>query len=321
MNSARTHWASIGEAGALSGLKFMFLVYRWFGRTPFRVLLYPVILYFFLFRRGARNSSLQYLRYLQEAGLYQPRYSRLYDSYRHFLSFGESLLDKLAVWQGDIGIDAIHFHQHEVIERLASERRGAVLMGSHLGNLEVCRALVQLNAQLKMNVLMHTANAARFNHMLKKAGRDSQMNIIQVTDITPATAMLLQQKIDQGEYIVIAGDRIPLIDGKNTSRVRFLGHDCDFPSGAFVLASILRCPLLSIFCLRREQDKIPAWDLHLDMLAERIILPRQQRPQQVQHYCQVWADMLGRYCQLAPLQWYNFYPFWQPSAAAHKPTP
>ncbi len=196
MNQARTpppsHWASIGEAGALGGLKFMFRIYRWCGRMPFRLVLYPVILYFFLFRTSARQASLQYLSYMKAAGHYHSNRHLLCDSYRHFLSFGESLLDKLAVWQGDIGLDTIHFHNHHQLDQLVAEGRGALLIGSHLGNLEICRALVQRNTRLKMNVLMHTGHAARFNRMLKKAGRDSQMNIIQVTDITPATAMLLQ---------------------------------------------------------------------------------------------------------------------------------
>ncbi len=318
------HWAQVGEAGATAGMKFLFWVYRWLGRIPFRIALFPVILYFFAGRRSAREASLQYLQYLQDADHYQPHHGRLYDSFRHFLSFGESLLDKLAVWQGDIGLDAIRFHGHECVDRLAREGRGALMIGSHLGNLEICRALAQRNTNLTMNVLMHTAHAAKFNSMLKKAGSNSQMNIIQVTEMGPATAMMLQEKLDRGEFIVIAGDRIPVSGGKNTTRANFLGHPCDFPSGPFILASILRCPMLSIFCLRDTSSRKPRWNLHMELLEERVVLPRARRQQQLAIYVQQWADSLTHFCRLAPLQWYNFYPFWQlqnADAESTSPTP
>lgn len=312
------HWASIQEAGALSGLRFMFGVYRWFGRLPFRVLLYPVILYFFLFRPQARRASLEYLGYLEDAGLLTRTGSRVHLSYRHFLSFGDCLLDKLSAWQGDISRDNLRFHNHQLINELANEGRGAMIIGSHLGNLEICRALAQSNAGIKLNVLMHTAHATKFNEMLKRAGSDSQVNIIQTTEINPATAIVLQQKLDQGEFVVIAGDRTPVSGSHNTSQVRFLGHPSEFPHGPFILAAILKCPVLTMFCLRRDGVKQPAYDLYLDHFADRIVLPRKQRKEQLHQYNQAYADLLARYCAKAPLQWYNFYSFWAATPAAER---
>ncbi len=68
------------------------------------------------------------------------------------MNFGESMLDKLAVWQGDISLDALEFHNHEVFANLVRQGKGCVMVGSHLGNLEICRALDFLLAVLHWRV-------------------------------------------------------------------------------------------------------------------------------------------------------------------------
>lgn len=304
------HWAAISESGALCGLRFMFQVYRWLGRMPFRVCLYPVILYYFLVHRGARQASQQYLNHLNLQGLLPGGQSLTALSYRHFLNFGESMLDKLAVWQGDITLDDVHFVGHEAFDELAGSGRGGLLIGSHLGNLEICRALAQRNTGITFNVLMHTAHASQFNEMLRQVSGYSHVNILQVSDISPATAIVLQQKLNAGEFLVIAGDRTPVSGEGNTSEVQFLGEVARFPIGPFILASVLRCPVLSIFCLRQEQGRKPAYDLYMEPFAERIQLPRKDRHSALEAYVQRWAGRLEHYCARAPLQWYNFYDFW-----------
>lgn len=320
-NQHKHHWANIGEAGALTGLKFMLWVYSVFGRLPFKLLLYPVVLYFMLFKRTATRASQQYLRYLQQANRYQPTRHPLLESYRHFMSFSECILDKLLAWQGQIERSALDLYGFEHIEQLAEQGRGAVLFGSHLGNLEICRALAHQRQKITLNVLMHTANAVKFNQLLRQVGSGSHVNIIQVTEVTPATAMMLSEKIEQGEFIVIAADRVPVTQGNNTASVEFLGHACPLPVGPFILASLLHCPVLTVFCLRQQNSAQPnsaqpRWDLRVSPFAERIILPRKQRPQALQAYCQQWADILSQHCQLAPHQWYNFYPFWHDNSDA-----
>lgn len=304
------HWSNMAEAGAVSGIRFMFWVYRWFGRLPFRICLFPVILYFFLFRRSAREASLNYLEHLRDSGRFTPSAPLLWHSYQHFLNFGESMLDKLAVWQGDIAIDSLEFHNHEVFDELVREGRGAVMMGSHLGNLEICRALSRRHTGVTFNVLMHTAHATRFNAMLTRANSAAHVNVIQVSEVSPNTAIVLQQKIDAGEFLVIAGDRTPVSGPANTAEAEFLGETCELPQGPFVLASILRCPVLTLFCLRRGRRGQPFFDLYINHFADRIELPRRDRQRALRHYVQRWADLLAEYCQRAPLQWFNFYSFW-----------
>lgn len=300
------HWSQVGEAGALAGLKFMFVVYRYLGRAPFKLFLYPVILYFFLFRKASRDASLEFLSRAKRG----PEPVSWKTSFRHFMNFGESILDKLAVWQGDIKLEDVLFHPRQEFDQLFESQQGAVIIGSHLGNLEVCRALSLQRPNTKINVLMHTEHAQKFNDMLKKAGAKSQVQIIQVTNVSPATAMMLSEKISAGEFVVIAGDRTPVNGGSNVSRVNFLGAQASFPQGPFILASILKCPVFTMYCLRTGKDMPHRYEIFLQPFSERLVLPRKERQQAIEETVQRYADGLAEKCSYAPLQWYNFHSIW-----------
>ena len=93
------HWASIGEAGALSGIRLMAWVYRLFGKAVFNIVLAPVMLYFLIRRRSARRASRDFLqRVWKQYPDSLPRQPNLWMTFQHFFRFGQSLLDKYIAW-------------------------------------------------------------------------------------------------------------------------------------------------------------------------------------------------------------------------------
>ncbi len=71
------------------------------------------------------------------------------------MAFADSLLDKLDVWNGRLGIDQIEIVDQALLRQNLRGQRGQMLVGAHLGNLEVCRALAELGEKVTMNVLVH----------------------------------------------------------------------------------------------------------------------------------------------------------------------
>ena len=47
---------------------------------------------------------------------------------------------------------------------------GQLLVCSHLGNVEICRALVSHNEGFVLNVFVHSKHVERFNRALRQAG-------------------------------------------------------------------------------------------------------------------------------------------------------
>ena len=305
MNGAENHWARLAERGSRLGLNTVFACYRLFGGRVARWLLYPVIVYFFLTGRRARAASLDYLgRVHRRLGLAPPRWR---DSFRHMRAFGESGLDKLAAWLGKLDIP-VDFPDQAEYERLAASGHGALLIGSHLGNLEMARALATQERRMTVNAIVHTAHAERFNEILQSAHAGFGLNLIEVPSLGPETAILLKDKIDQGELVVIVGDRVPPVErGARVSRVDFLGAPASFAQGPFILAALLDCPVYLFFCLRAGGR----YRIHLERFAERITLPRRERQACLADYLQRYAQRLEHHCLNAPGQWFNFYDFWQ----------
>ena len=58
----RQHWAQINEFSFVAGMRLLFSTCRILGRWPFRIVLYPVLLWYVVTKPEARASSSDYLR-------------------------------------------------------------------------------------------------------------------------------------------------------------------------------------------------------------------------------------------------------------------
>src|SRR5205814_1511307 len=55
------------------------------------------------------------------------------------------------------------------------------------------------------------------------------------------------------------------------------------------------------------------YEIYFERFAEEIILNRDRRAEDIQHWTQRYVDRLEHYARLAPYNWFNFYPFWDKS--------
>ena len=302
------HWAEVNEVTFVTGIKFLFLVFRFFGRWPFRVLVYPIALVYMLRNPAARAASRAYLvRVWRSLG----RPASEVNSWlmlRQFAAFSEGILDKILAWTGRLKLDHVVFHGHEAVAARIAQGQGGLLISGHLGNIELCRALSKHRPGLRLTVLVHTKHAKAFNALLAEFNPESSMNLLQVTEMTPATAILLRQKVERGEYVVIAGDRVPVSAHPRVALAEFLGEPAAFPIGPYLLASLLQCPVYLMFCVHQA----PAYHVYYELFRERIQISRRDRGAACTALAAAYADRLAHYCRIAPLQWFNFYDFWAP---------
>lgn len=305
------HWAALEETSLVWGIKTLVWIYRIFGRWAFRLILMPVVSFYFFTGTVARNASRDYLRRLTH---YFPDLRMgcgWWQSYRHFLGFGETLLDKIIAWMGHIDPNQVDFPNRPLLLALLEQKRGAMLVSGHIGNLEICQAIANLRGHIHLNILVHTRHAEKFNRLLGSTTGSATIKLIQVTELNPAIAIDLQEKIERGEFLVMVGDRVP-VQGGRTITVPFLGADADFPQGPYLLASLLRCPVFTFFCYAHQGH----YRIDLQPFADTIRIPRAepQRQEMLKTLARRYAEQLEIHCHAAPLQWFNFYPYWQASA-------
>lgn len=304
MTAAPTHWAGLGETTFVAGVRFLCAVERWLGRWPFRLCLYPVVLGHWLGNHVARQASLEYLRRLQAVQAVFPRAPGRWHSLRHFACFAETILDKLLASRGRYPLQRVQVDA-DIMRSALSRGEGGVIVTAHMGCLELCQALATTVPGLRLTALVHTAHAEQFNRLLQRLNPASPVRLQQVTTLDTAVAIQLGQRVAAGEFVAIAGDRVPVHGGRSV-QASFLGAPAAFPIGPYVLASALGCPLYAMACVHAGRG----YRLSFERFAERVLLPRAQRQQALAAQAARYAGWLEAQLRRAPLDWFNFFPFW-----------
>lgn len=301
------HWADYREAGTAKGLLFFAWLHKHLGRRVFNVLLYPATCYFFLRRSTARRASLEFLRAHAQA---YPDYWTTTPGYRHVFAhmyaFGQVIMDKSLAWSVPMDEREFEIADEQGLQQFMQKTSGQLIIGSHLGNLEYCRGFVQRYKGKTINALVYDQHSANFVNVMQKLNPASRLNVYQVDALDIPLILHLKSKVDAGEWLFIAGDRIPLSGDIRTTTVTFFGRSTQMPIGPYMLAKVLQCEVQLMFSYRRNTKVY----FELVPFAERVILPRNKSADALAMYAQRYAHELEKQAALAPLQWFNFYPYW-----------
>jgi predicted LPLAT superfamily acyltransferase len=307
----RIHWARLPEAGMSLGLWFLYVWHRLLGRRPYRALMWPVAWYFVCVRTVARRGSIDYLRRVGTLATDAGRFTEWRAAARHVHAFAEALLDKALVWTGGLDLNNVRVEVDPRFDAELAAGRGGVMVVAHLGNLEVLRAMGERAKRLRLHILVHTRHAERFNRMLERMNPASTERLLQVTELDTGTVAYLAERVDAGDFVVIAADRVP-VRGDRTIEVPLLGANASLPIGPWVLAAALGCPVYWLACYRRAGDG-DRYTLVCEWLRERVVLPRARRNEALREVIADYAACLERACRQAPYAWFNFFPYWRDS--------
>lgn len=299
-----THWAARRERGSFLGLKFTAWLVRLLGRRPVAPVIYLIVSYFFLTGRRVRGHVADYQRRLAtwsgRADLF-PRGA----VFAQYMAFGDCLLDRFDVWRGALRLHSVSMDDPDgVRDALLGGGRGQILVCTHLGNLDVCRAMAEIGEGVALNVLMHLPRAAHFNRLLGESG-DTRLRLMHVGDLDTSAMLDLAERLDRGEWLAIAGDRVAE-HGARSTYVSFLGAPAPFPQGPWLMAAMLRARTNLVCCLKRDGR----YRIHLRRFDDAAGWDRRRRDEHVSAAAARYADWLAERCLEAPLQWFNFHPYW-----------
>jgi predicted LPLAT superfamily acyltransferase len=306
MTEETHHWSKIQERGTYIGMQTLLFVYRLCGRRVLSFFLYPVVVYLYFTGGASKQASHEYWQRIAKI-IGTPAKVGHCICIKHFYSFAQSAFDKIDAWAGKITVDDIIYSQDHPLGELEKKKQGAIFIGSHLGNLEVCRALGHGKYQTRINVLVFTHHAIEFNKVMKKINPDANVDLIQATNVTADLAILIKERIDNGEILVITGDRTSVTSVGRVESIEFLGSPAPFSQGPFILASILDCPVYFLFCLKQGKQ----YRVIFEHVADSLKFARKERQTQLSAVITLYAQRLEHYCLEYPMQWFNFFDFWQ----------
>lgn len=305
------NWSGMRERGSYWGVQFFAVAYRLLGRRACLFFLAPAITFFYFTGARQRRASQDYLRRVWRAG-YLPKRPGIWEGLQHYMAFGESMIDKLAAWIGDIRPEDVDGVDEQNFADAKANPRGGFVITAHMGNPEVIRAVATVSRRFVVNVLMHTAHAEQFNRLIDRVSPDSSVRMIQVTAIDMATAMRLSEAVGRGEWVIITGDRLPVHgDASRAVSAELLGAPALFPEGPYFLGSVLKCPSYMLFCTRRKGR----FGIRFSLLDDPLRLPRKDRGGALGAYARRFAAALEAEIAATPFQWFNFYDFWGAAAS------
>lgn len=293
-------WQAHQERSTPLALKTIRWIALHLGRPPARLLLYPITLYFLLFGPKQRRASLNYLRRVLP---YTPTW---WDAAKHIHCFASTILDRVYLLTGRFEKFAISFPPVSLPRKYAQLGTGCILLGSHLGSFEVLRCYGVRKYPFPIKILMHEAQNPMIVGILNALNPDMGQMVIPLGN--PDSLLLVKDAVDTGSAVGLLGDRIMDTPGEKTVICTVLGGQVQLPAAPVLIAASLKVPLIVFFGVYHGGNR---YSIHFELLAERIDISRRNRMGEVQFWMQKYADLLEKYCRMAPYNWFNFFDYWQ----------
>jgi predicted LPLAT superfamily acyltransferase len=298
-------WSGRSRGGVFGNWWFIQLI-RFLGLRWAYAFLVPVAGYFTLASPAGYRSSRDFLRRVLTP---QPFWKWPALVYRHFFSFGITLLDRLAVIMGRARIECTH--EGEFLFKDCLDRgQGVILLSAHLGSWEIGGHLLGRLGK-PVNVVVLEKDEARLRQLFAHALAARQFTLI-ATDGHPLRSIPIAAALRRGEIVCLLGDRA---FGGPTVRVPFLGGPAPFPVGPYLLAAATGAPIFQTYVVRERLGRYRFCSFPASLVPRAIL---RAGTEAVAPYVTLYAERLAGVARQYPFQWYNLYSFWDdpPAPAA-----
>jgi len=286
--------------GGNFGQKALFVMLK---RIPV-ILLYPVLylvvpFYFFLGRKATESVKF-YHREIWKQG----KIKTLWRSFLSELTFGKVVLDKFAVLAGNNKQFDIRFNDEDLqnFNTLLDQDKGIILAGSHIGNFEL---LGQTLSQDKkpISCIIYGGESSNYQAHRDQSFGKQNVKLIPISN-DMSHLFTIKEALDKGEIVAILCDRH--FGGRKIKKCEFLGKEANFPTGIFIMAAQMGIPVVSTFIMKGKGTHYTGYlkRLHINEEEESI---NKKTDELLKAYVSSIENILHQY----PLQWFNYYPFWE----------
>ena len=305
-------------------LAILWQLYRLFGKGVLKLACIPVMAFIYPFARPAKKALCDFHAVLAEfapsalpKSIFHFPFST-FRLYRHLLGFAWSLADKMDACTLKKNLPTMSVRDDagaRAFQALIAAKKGAFLISTHLGTIEVLPALAQSpNRTIEQLALRSFSEGGSNNptiipplvHAFQQMGHNAVFTeffmkhfdtrsfaLHAVESIGVETAVEMQAAIGRGELVLMAGDRVSA-GSKKTMKQSFLGRPCAWPKGVFTFAKLMESPIFFVTCVRTGWN---AYEVHL------------KQSNQTSSLLADYAAFLEAEVWEHPEQWYQFYDF------------
>jgi len=300
-NAGARQWDGRTRTGL--GILIFYWSFRVLGPWFAYALLYPVVLYYqFFARKGARASSDYLRRRFPELGWFALWRMR----YRHFLSFGRVLVDRTYAFLGLLDRVRIDRSGDDALRDALAQGKGVILLSAHIGNWELAAWALSgaLQSRVPVNAVMFKGESERVAKQLSRASGEAPFQVIESNDSLNASIRCIEA-LKRGEIVAMHGDRTL---GQPGVKAEFLGSQAAFTPGPYVLAATTGAPVFFVFSNRTGPRR---YRLTLKGPHYFAFSSRAAREAELREWAGRYARAIEEVLSEFPLQWHNFYMFWE----------
>ena len=226
--------------------------------------------------------------------------------FSHLLGFAWSLADKTDACTLRKNLPKMSVRDDagwRAFDGLVRDGKGAFLISTHLGTIEVFPALstsspFPIPRSPFVHAFQQMGHDAVFTEVFARHLDSSRLALHPVEEIGVETAVRMQEAIGRGELVLMAGDRVSA-GSERVLRHDFLGRPCVWPKGVFVFAKLMESPVFFVTCVRMGWN---AYEVHV-----REFVPSGEPL--LQSLLDAYVRFLEEETLAHPEQWYQFYRF------------
>lgn len=275
-------------------VKTLYKFYKTFGYKSVYYSLYFVVLYYFLFAKNVKDALKTYYAQL---GL---KFSnKIY--FKHLLNYAITTSDRF-ISKADPQIYTFYNPNREQL--LKEIQNGSILLLNHFGGWATASNYFQ-EEQNKIHIVMSEAmlnSAKELEDIIDKKNK-ANVNIIDLSKGSINAYIQIAYALTQNESVALMGDRA--IDKKNEISLDFFGKKANFNKNPFIIARKTKKPIIVVFVILQKSLKYKLvfkkieieTNLDKDIAVEKAMLE--------------YRDYLTTILKKQPLQWFNFYNFWE----------
>lgn len=313
---AKKHWHDVREISSNHPWQFRFMLWMVKSLPRPLVLCITVAVCFFFFL-GARPINENSRKFFARLSKIDGKHYGFWDCYKRILSFAITMMERLYNFMGTRTLkDLEHLDDSEELFNRLRSGKGALILSSHLGNMESFRSMKKHDSEdslknLKIVPVADFSGTSKFNDLLRELDPELMATVIDANDIGPDTIMYISDIVEHCGIVIIAADRISANSRDRILEAKFLGETVQLPEGPFTLASLIDAPIYTGFGIRKKNFSLNStYEFHVHHMKTSLHGPRASRKERILQLAQEFASLEELYCRTHPYQWYNFYNFW-----------
>ena len=296
MSAAKTH-----QTGTTYGNAWMFrTLVRLLRAVDTRVVY--VFMYIFViplqmpFSRGTRLAY-RYFRRRRGYG----RLKSAWSTYRNHCLFGETVIDKFAMYAGRHF--TIRMNGEQAYRQLLAGKEPLIQLGAHIGCSEILGYSYPMTKPLNMLVF----GGEKQQLMSLRSESFGKMNIRMIpVGVEASHAQEISDALERGEVVSAFADRV--MNPRKVVVSKIHGHAVRLAKGPFSIAATRGCKVVMVSAMKERDGSYSACFTPLSY--DRSLPLAEQRQQLADAYTREIERLLEKY----PLQWFNYFDLWQDEA-------